>query len=198
MTMDRFLNLNVSWRDRVLGKRFWGFKRRGWLGGFRRQRRTGAPGTLLKRKILSEIGRLVGRVAKLDFNTVNRTRGRFARMVIYVNLDKSIVSHIRINEEMQSRCHGEEKETTETSSVTEIVTMDDSEGGVFGMNLGLVNKHNRGSNFGNKEGDLALKGERDGKNLEAGSKSPIRNALVARSGLNVLELEKLNKRLGKK
>ncbi|MBA0563187.1 hypothetical protein Golob_008185, partial [Gossypium lobatum] len=119
------------------------------------------PGTLLKRKILSEIGRLVGRVAKLDFNTVNRTRGRFARMVIYVNLDKLIVSHIRINEEMQkvvyeslpiifftygryghfkelcpmvveSRCHGEEKETTETSSVTEIVTMDDSEGGVFG------------------------------------------------------------------
>ncbi|MBA0563186.1 hypothetical protein Golob_008184 [Gossypium lobatum] len=62
------------------------------------------------------------------------------------------------------------------------------------MNLGLVNKHNRGSNFGNKKGDLALKGERDGKNLEAGSKSPIRNALVARSGLNVLELEKLNKR----
>ncbi|MBA0718024.1 hypothetical protein Golax_005793 [Gossypium laxum] len=61
------------------------------------------------------------------------------------------------------------------------------------MNLGLVNKHNRGSNFGNK-GDLVLKGERDGKNLEAGSKSPIRNALVARSGLNVLELEKLNKR----
>ncbi|MBA0592713.1 hypothetical protein Gorai_009688 [Gossypium raimondii] len=161
MMMNRVPNLNVSWRDNVLGKRFWGFRRRDWLGGFRRQRRTGAPGTLVKRKILSEIGRLVGRVAKLDFNTVNRTRGRFARMVIYVNLDKSIVSHIWIKEEMQkvayeslpiifftygryghvkelcpivveSRCHGEEKETKETFSVIEIVTMDDSEGGVFG------------------------------------------------------------------
>lgn len=45
-------------------------------------------GHLYKRKILGEIGSLVGRAAKLDLNTINRTKGRSARMVIYVNLDK--------------------------------------------------------------------------------------------------------------
>ncbi|MBA0628155.1 hypothetical protein Godav_022922 [Gossypium davidsonii] len=37
----------------------------------------GLPGHLYKRKILGEIGGLIGRVAKLDPNTVNRSRGRF-------------------------------------------------------------------------------------------------------------------------
>lgn len=58
-------------------------------------------GHLYKRKILGEIGSLVGRVAKLDLNTINRTKGRSARMVIYVNLDKPLVSQIRINGEIQ-------------------------------------------------------------------------------------------------
>ncbi|KAK5803818.1 hypothetical protein PVK06_031467 [Gossypium arboreum] len=40
---------------------------------------------------------LVGKVVKLDLNTYSRTIGRFARMAIYVNLDKPLVSQILIN-----------------------------------------------------------------------------------------------------
>ncbi|MBA0729979.1 hypothetical protein Golax_025891, partial [Gossypium laxum] len=45
-------------------------------------------GHMYKRQILWEIGGLVGKVVKLDYNTNNGVRGRFARMVVYVNLDK--------------------------------------------------------------------------------------------------------------
>ncbi|MBA0696459.1 hypothetical protein Goari_003010 [Gossypium aridum] len=40
---------------------------------------------------------MVGKVVKLDMNTDSRTRGRFARMVIYVDLEKPLVSHVLIN-----------------------------------------------------------------------------------------------------
>ncbi|MBA0553722.1 hypothetical protein Golob_012873 [Gossypium lobatum] len=61
----------------------------------------GIPGYMYKRKILWEIGGMVGKVAKLDFNTDNRVRGRFARMAIYVNLDKPLVSQVLINGVLQ-------------------------------------------------------------------------------------------------
>ncbi|KAK5843111.1 hypothetical protein PVK06_005546 [Gossypium arboreum] len=38
-----------------------------------------------------------GRVAKLDFKTDNGVRGRFARMAVYVNLGKALISHVFIN-----------------------------------------------------------------------------------------------------
>lgn len=41
---------------------------------------------------------MVGKVAKLDFNTNNGAQGWFASMTIYVNLDKPLVSQILINE----------------------------------------------------------------------------------------------------
>ncbi|KAH1047352.1 hypothetical protein J1N35_038136 [Gossypium stocksii] len=47
----------------------------------------GLPGFLYKRKIFEEIGGLVGRGAKLVYNTDNKSRGRFARMTGFVNLD---------------------------------------------------------------------------------------------------------------
>ncbi|MBA0679658.1 hypothetical protein Goari_011415 [Gossypium aridum] len=59
------------------------------------------PGYMYKRKILWEIGGMVGKVAKLDFNIDNRVRGRFARMAIYVNLDKPLVSQVLINGVLQ-------------------------------------------------------------------------------------------------
>lgn len=57
----------------------------------------GLPGHLYNWKILLEIRELVGKVVGLDFNTDNRARGRFARMVVFVNLDKSLISQILIN-----------------------------------------------------------------------------------------------------
>ncbi|KAA3473213.1 GroES-like zinc-binding alcohol dehydrogenase family protein [Gossypium australe] len=44
---------------------------------------------------------LIDKVAKLDMNTDNRIRGCFARMAMYINLDKSLVSQVLINEKIQ-------------------------------------------------------------------------------------------------
>ncbi|PPR94448.1 hypothetical protein GOBAR_AA26221 [Gossypium barbadense] len=38
--------------------------------------------------------RLVGKVAKLDFNTNSKTRGHFTRMAIFINLDRPLVSQV--------------------------------------------------------------------------------------------------------
>ncbi|KAK5793701.1 hypothetical protein PVK06_034854 [Gossypium arboreum] len=40
---------------------------------------------------------MVGKMVKLDMNTDSRARGRFARMAVYVELDKPLVSQILIN-----------------------------------------------------------------------------------------------------
>ncbi|MBA0848906.1 hypothetical protein Goshw_008593 [Gossypium schwendimanii] len=54
-------------------------------------------GYMYKRKIVEEIGNMVGKVVKLDYNIDNRTRGHFARMAVYVNLDKPPISQVLIN-----------------------------------------------------------------------------------------------------
>ncbi|KAH1038575.1 hypothetical protein J1N35_040318 [Gossypium stocksii] len=46
----------------------------------------GLPGYMYKRKILVEIGGLVGKVTKFDMNTNNRVRGRFARIAVVVSM----------------------------------------------------------------------------------------------------------------
>ncbi|XP_017644360.1 uncharacterized protein LOC108485001 [Gossypium arboreum] len=55
------------------------------------------PIYLYNRKVITEIGELVGKVVKLDMNTDSRSPGRFARMAVYVNLDKPLVSQVLIN-----------------------------------------------------------------------------------------------------
>ncbi|PPR93864.1 hypothetical protein GOBAR_AA26805 [Gossypium barbadense] len=57
----------------------------------------GLPGYLYKHKIIIEIEGMVGKMVKLDMNTDSRARGRFARMAVYVELDKPLVSQILIN-----------------------------------------------------------------------------------------------------
>ncbi|MBA0739952.1 hypothetical protein Gogos_013177, partial [Gossypium gossypioides] len=61
----------------------------------------GLPGHMYKRKILWEIGGMIGRVAKLDFNTDNGVWGKFARMAIYFNLGKGLISQVLINGVLQ-------------------------------------------------------------------------------------------------
>ncbi|MBA0853840.1 hypothetical protein Goshw_022641 [Gossypium schwendimanii] len=46
------------------------------------------PSYMYKRKILVEMGGVVSKIVKLDMNTYNIAKGRFARMVVYVNLDR--------------------------------------------------------------------------------------------------------------
>lgn len=61
----------------------------------------GLLGFLYKRKILEEIGGFIGRVEKLDYNRNSRSRGRFAQMAIYVNLDKPLIPQILVNRTVQ-------------------------------------------------------------------------------------------------
>ncbi|KAK5841881.1 hypothetical protein PVK06_004205 [Gossypium arboreum] len=64
-------------------------------------RLSGLPGFMYKKKILEVIGNTIDKVAKFYFKTDNRTRGRFARMVVFINLDKPLVSQIRVNGNIQ-------------------------------------------------------------------------------------------------
>ncbi|KAK5793166.1 hypothetical protein PVK06_034304 [Gossypium arboreum] len=57
----------------------------------------GLPGHMYKKKILWEIRGIIRRVAKLDFNTNNGVRGKFARMAVYVNLGKAFTSQVFVN-----------------------------------------------------------------------------------------------------
>ncbi|KAK5842067.1 hypothetical protein PVK06_004395 [Gossypium arboreum] len=57
----------------------------------------GLSGHMYKRQVLQEIGKTIGKVAKLDFNTDNGERGRFARMAVFINLEKALISQIIIN-----------------------------------------------------------------------------------------------------
>ncbi|MBA0871043.1 hypothetical protein Goshw_020552 [Gossypium schwendimanii] len=61
----------------------------------------GLPRYLYKRNILMEIGGMIEKVTKLDMNTDNRARGHFSQMVVYINLNKPLVSQILVNGKVQ-------------------------------------------------------------------------------------------------
>ncbi|PPS11166.1 hypothetical protein GOBAR_AA09481 [Gossypium barbadense] len=56
---------------------------------------------LYNRKTLEEIGNFIGRLVKLNYNTNSRSRGRFAQMAVYVNLDKPLIPQILVNGTVQ-------------------------------------------------------------------------------------------------
>ncbi|KAG8488979.1 hypothetical protein CXB51_017071 [Gossypium anomalum] len=57
----------------------------------------GLPGYMYNRKIIEVIGGLIGKVVKLDFQTDNRTRGRFACLTVFINLDKPLISQVMVD-----------------------------------------------------------------------------------------------------
>lgn len=44
-----------------------------------------------------EIGGFIDKVTKLDLNTDNRARGKFARLVVYINLETPLISQVLVN-----------------------------------------------------------------------------------------------------
>ncbi|MBA0877292.1 hypothetical protein Goshw_024608 [Gossypium schwendimanii] len=58
-------------------------------------------GFLYKRRVLEDIGSLVSKVARLDLKTDSKTRGRLTRMAVYVDLDKSLISQVLVNDKFQ-------------------------------------------------------------------------------------------------
>ncbi|KAH1084135.1 hypothetical protein J1N35_023896 [Gossypium stocksii] len=61
----------------------------------------GLSGHIYNWKVLWKIRMMVGKVVKLNLNTTNGARGRFARMAVYVNLHDLLVSQVWINGVLQ-------------------------------------------------------------------------------------------------
>ncbi|KAL1127560.1 hypothetical protein V6Z11_A13G186900 [Gossypium hirsutum] len=61
----------------------------------------GLPGFLFRRQIVEAIGGLIGKVVKLDFQTDNRSRGRFARLGVFLNLKKPLISQVLVDGAVQ-------------------------------------------------------------------------------------------------
>ncbi|PPR96073.1 hypothetical protein GOBAR_AA24591 [Gossypium barbadense] len=57
----------------------------------------GLSGFLYKKKIIEEIGGIIGKVVRLDLNTDSRIRCRFTGMTIYINLDKLLIAQVLVN-----------------------------------------------------------------------------------------------------
>ncbi|MBA0636261.1 hypothetical protein Godav_029990 [Gossypium davidsonii] len=57
----------------------------------------GLSGFFYKRKILEEIGGLIRKVAKLDFQTDRGSRGKLSRMVVFIDLEKPLVTKILVD-----------------------------------------------------------------------------------------------------
>ncbi|KAK8593713.1 hypothetical protein V6N12_045788 [Hibiscus sabdariffa] len=61
----------------------------------------GLPTTLYKCSLIEEIGNYIGPVIRIDYQTENDCRGRFARMAIRINLNKPLVSKLPVNGRIQ-------------------------------------------------------------------------------------------------
>ncbi|KAH1031126.1 hypothetical protein J1N35_043300 [Gossypium stocksii] len=56
---------------------------------------------MFRRQIVEAIGGLIGKVVKLDFKTDRRTRGRFARLAVFINLSQPLVSQVLVDGAIQ-------------------------------------------------------------------------------------------------
>lgn len=54
-------------------------------------RLSGLPRYLYRRQIIEAIGGLIEKVVKLDFQTHNGTRGWFARLAVFIDLNKPLI-----------------------------------------------------------------------------------------------------------
>lgn len=61
----------------------------------------GLSRVLYKYQIREEIGGLIGKVANLDFKIDSGSRRQCAQMTVFINLDKSLVSQILMNDMIQ-------------------------------------------------------------------------------------------------
>ncbi|MBA0646548.1 hypothetical protein Goklo_014504 [Gossypium klotzschianum] len=136
---------------------------------------------LYNRKILGEIGGLVGRVAKLNLNTINRTRGRYGHA-------KEVCTMT-----VENRFHWEERGSSKIPLGGGATTMEVSEEEVFGPWM-----QNRERKFKDKEGANVLINRRTGKEVGFGLDGPMIESNMTRSGSNALDREKSNKWVGEK
>ncbi|PPR88145.1 hypothetical protein GOBAR_AA32545 [Gossypium barbadense] len=83
MSIDPPPTLVVSWKGKVVGN--------------------GSSGLIYKQKILEEIDRLIFKVVKLDFQTDSGVKGKFARLVVFLDMGKPLISKIFVDEQGKKR-----------------------------------------------------------------------------------------------
>ncbi|KAK5834246.1 hypothetical protein PVK06_018123 [Gossypium arboreum] len=105
------------------------------------------PSYLYNRKIITKIGELVGKVVKLDMNTDSRTRGRFVRMTVNINLEKPLVSQILINDRSQKYGHVENICNFRIPNSTVEVNTDSSVTAPENQNLNVERSEKKDENY---------------------------------------------------
>ncbi|MBA0715180.1 hypothetical protein Golax_014098 [Gossypium laxum] len=98
MVVESSPTLSLSWKDMLVGKDT--FVQNNTNGGqflVDNFSLIDLPSHLYQKQILMEIRGMVGKVTKLDFYTDSGARGRYARMEVYVNLGRPLISKILIN-----------------------------------------------------------------------------------------------------
>ncbi|MBA0572003.1 hypothetical protein Golob_002369, partial [Gossypium lobatum] len=90
------LSPNMSWKDKFLGVGSTILARNIWNLAMEvtEIRLSRLLVFMYKMRILKAIGSMVDNVAKFDFKIDSRTRGRFARMAVFINLDRPLVSQL--------------------------------------------------------------------------------------------------------
>ncbi|KAH1106714.1 hypothetical protein J1N35_010482 [Gossypium stocksii] len=151
----------------------------------------GLPGYLYKKKILEAIGETIDKVVRLDFNTDSRTKGRFTRMTVYINLEKPLIGQVLMNwlyqkveyDDLPSICfscgrYGHTKElcispqtkkllgkSQSYTTTTKEVSKDD--GDVYGPWMVVERKSKRTSRSSNRNKIDLRKGGKSGTRFEA-------------------------------
>ncbi|KAG8474224.1 hypothetical protein CXB51_033548 [Gossypium anomalum] len=168
----------------------------------------GLPGYLYKRKIIEAIGSLIGSVVKLDLQTDNRTRGRFARLAVFINLDEPLVSQVLVKGVVQrveyealptvcfscgkyghvkELCPLETMDSAQVSSVEATVESSRDAAGVGGgekrLNYGPWMLVERKSRRGQRDSRVNMVGAELGVNLGvlSGEKTAVKGAEFERS-----------------
>ncbi|KAH1114364.1 hypothetical protein J1N35_007742 [Gossypium stocksii] len=98
MMIDPDSSPKLTWKDKFLGVNF-EVNNEVKLNPFTVIVRTilSLPCYLYKKKIIEEIRGTIGKVVRLDLNTDTGTRGHFARLVVYINLDEPLIAQVLVN-----------------------------------------------------------------------------------------------------
>ncbi|PPS17534.1 hypothetical protein GOBAR_AA03038 [Gossypium barbadense] len=140
----------------------------------------GLPGFLYKKRILEEIGGIIGKVVLLDFNTDSRTKGRFAWIAVYINLDNPLIAQVLVNglhqkveyealpmiyftcgkyDHTKELCVPLQPETSsgkEQTGVTPVKDMNEGEGAIYGPWMVVEKKSRKGGRWGELKGISGL------------------------------------------
>ncbi|MBA0864015.1 hypothetical protein Goshw_028683, partial [Gossypium schwendimanii] len=186
----------VSWKDMLVGKETIDVKK-SFVDGVPSIDFSERVYQLLEKEmstsmVLKMLGRNLGKVTKLDFNTDSRPRGRYARMAFYVNLGRPLISKILINGNPQRIEYKNLHVKGKTSEITSVILVVAREGD-YGPWMLVERKTRRDTLDGIKKGNN-IKGE---KNMGSRYQSLIDLEMIATEEEMNKETQRVLKKKGK-